>query len=200
MSTQFCCFRHWRGLLLAVGLLGTLLCGTDPALAQVSHLENPDPSPAVSPATNASVSYYRFQNGQWALTEGNPPLPLSSIATASRMGSKSSLANSTQGAGPWTPIQQPAAVTAQRNNNPIPVSPTNAVKAAPVLPARSNPAKPFPKIKIQGVYYRTTNPSVMINGEMLFQGGWQGKVQVVSITKSNVVLEADGEQQVFKTD
>jgi hypothetical protein len=199
MPTQFPLFTCRCQRSLAAVLLGMLLGGAHEVRAQENRLENPDSTPAAAAATNTTISYYRFQNGKWVLTEGNPPLPLSTRATT-RAGNARLLMGNTPGAGALTANQPLASSAVQRGVEPILAPPTNATKTASAPPVRSTPPKPFPKIKIQGIYYRTNNPSVMINGEMLYPGGWQGKIQVVSITKTNVVLEYDGERQVFKTD
>lgn len=200
MKNRFHDIRRGCALSLQVGLFGTLLSGSDYTLAQVTNLEIPDQPSVTNPASNATVSIYRFQNGKWVLTKENQPLPLPPKPASTVSAIKLPPAINAKVAGNAGPNRLPPSASVQPVAEPNSPAKTTPVKTTPVIPTKPNPSKAFPKIKIQVVYYRTNNPSVMINGETLYQGGWQGKLQVISITKTNVVLEMDGEQRVFKTD
>src|SRR5215218_6212214 len=82
---------------------------------------------------------------------------------------------------------------------PAPVQPTVAAATPPpaarpavALPAAvaTTPAAPvrFPALKLQSIYYKPANPSVMINGKTLFVTDEISGVTVADITPSSVTL------------
>ncbi len=52
-------------------------------------------------------------------------------------------------------------------------------------------------LKLQGIYYRRTNPSTMINGRSVFVGDEVGGARVVAIERTSVVVEVNGQKQVL---
>lgn len=52
-------------------------------------------------------------------------------------------------------------------------------------------------LKLQGIYYRRTNPSTMINGRSVFVGDEVGGARVVAIERTSVVVEVKGQKQVL---
>jgi hypothetical protein len=52
-------------------------------------------------------------------------------------------------------------------------------------------------LKLQGVYYRRTNPSAMINGHNAFVGDEVDGARVVMIERTSVVVEFKGQKQVL---
>ncbi len=84
---------------------------------------------------------------------------------------------------------------------PAPANSTGlaAVNSATSVPATAvEPAKPsFPPVRLQGIFYRPKNPSVMINSKTLLVGEKVAKVKVLAITRDSVTLEWNGETKVL---
>lgn len=61
------------------------------------------------------------------------------------------------------------------------------------------PSRPvtFPPLKLQGIFFRMTNPSVLINNLTLFIGDKVDGVSVVQIQRTKVTLELNGSQKVL---
>ena len=74
---------------------------------------------------------------------------------------------------------------------------TNAVAVVP----EKVPLKPvFPEVKLQGIFYRVTRPSVLINSRTLFINDKVEGVKVVAIDRQSVTLEFEGERRVLSLD
>ena len=58
-------------------------------------------------------------------------------------------------------------------------------------------AVPFPPLRLQSIFYRTGNPSVMINGKTLFVGDEINGVLIADIQPSNVTLVLSGQTNVL---
>ena len=90
------------------------------------------------------------------------------------------------------PVPPPAPVT-----SPAPVSAPVAAPVAVVPPAvveTSAPApKPFPNLKLQGIFFSSNNPKVIINGQTIGVGDLVEGVRVTKIRADKVVLEYNGE-------
>ncbi len=56
----------------------------------------------------------------------------------------------------------------------------------------------FNSVKVQAIFYRPSNPNVMINGKTLGVGERLNGVQVISISQTNVVLGIGGERKAFQ--
>lgn len=70
-------------------------------------------------------------------------------------------------------------------------------------PAVETPAPPivkpeFPKLKLQGIFYRLNNPSVMINGKALWVGDDIEGAVIKTIERDNVTLEFEGKPQTLR--
>jgi len=74
--------------------------------------------------------------------------------------------------------------------------PTNAPPPTPVSPSPEK-LRVFPRVVLQGITYRTTDSSVLINGKTLFVGDRIGEAKVVAITRTAVTLEFDGQFKVL---
>lgn len=82
--------------------------------------------------------------------------------------------------------------------NTVIVVVTNFVEAAPpVTTALPPPAPVFPALKLQGVFYRPSKPSVMLNGQTLFLNDEVEKVKVVTITPNTVTVVWSGQTNVL---
>jgi hypothetical protein len=106
------------------------------------------------------------------------------------------------------PMESPVADALQ---NPVPPPSTTlpgqtaaavAPSTAPAIAASplAQPAgpRPFPELKLQGIYYRLRDPSVMINGQTLEIGDLVENARVIRIERKEVTLELDGQQKVLR--
>ena len=81
---------------------------------------------------------------------------------------------------------------------PATVTPSTPVRrppAAPVTDPKSPPA--FPALKLQGIYYRRTNPTAMINSQNVGVGEMVDGVRVVGIERMTVTVELEGHKKVL---
>ncbi len=84
------------------------------------------------------------------------------------------------------------------------VSETRAVTSAapvtvatPVVPALPPRNVQFPQLRLQGIYFRPSNPSVMINNRTLFLGDQVQGVTIAAIDASSVTLVLSGQTNVL---
>ena len=70
-----------------------------------------------------------------------------------------------------------------------------AAAAQPLAPVSPGPA--FPKLKLQGIFYRPTNPSVVINAQTLYRGETIQQARVIEITQKSATLLWEGETKVL---
>jgi hypothetical protein len=90
---------------------------------------------------------------------------------------------------PVTLVAPPPAVAA---TNPPPPAVPGSVTSLAV------PAKVLqPTLKLQGIFYRPSNPSVVINSKTLFLGEVIENTRVVAIDRSSVTLESGGQTYVL---
>lgn len=85
--------------------------------------------------------------------------------------------------------------------NPVPTPVTGlppVVAATPAPPAVPAGPRPFPELKLQGIYYRLSAPSVMISGKTLMIGDIIADARVIQIERKEVTLELDGQQKVLR--
>lgn len=62
-------------------------------------------------------------------------------------------------------------------------------------PPSSTPPDDFPALKLQGIYYRLSGPSALINGRLLHEGSMVSGAQVISIERTEVIVEWKGYQK-----
>ena len=128
--------------------------------------------------------------------------------------------NASAAAGPARPVETGATANpvADALNNPLPPTfqprpgPTQPTDTETTTPATApttvagtgapatQPAgpRPFPELKLQGIYYRLNNPSVMINGHTLEIGDLVEGVRVIQIERKEVTLELDGQKKALR--
>lgn len=98
---------------------------------------------------------------------------------------------------------------------PLPVAPTPAVSVAPVAAvpegtnvaatdasAVTNPAPVVappapPALKLQGIFFRPSDPTAMINGKTVGVGEIASGAKVVKIERQQVTVERDGNREVL---
>jgi HD-like signal output (HDOD) protein/ActR/RegA family two-component response regulator len=112
-------------------------------------------------------------------------------------------------AEPASTIQDPAAatpietvadtksVTPRAVASVTPVAETIPVVSKPVVITKT-PVLGFDSVKVQGIFYRTTGSSVIINGKSLNCGERINGVEVVAIESSSVTLASGTEQKIFR--
>ena len=95
-----------------------------------------------------------------------------------------------------------ASALAQTRSNPAPAaaSPAAPSMAAPVaVAAPAAPVVPvkFPTLRLQSIFYRTENPSVIINNKTLFVNDEIQGVSVADIRASSVTLVLSGQTNIL---
>jgi hypothetical protein len=90
------------------------------------------------------------------------------------------------------PTNPSPSVAAPTNNS----SPTNL--AADATNAPSVPAPP--PLKLQGIFYRPSNPTAMINGKTVGIGEVAAGARVLRIDRQEVAVERDGKLQILTLD
>jgi hypothetical protein len=96
-----------------------------------------------------------------------------------------------------TPV---AAQPAPQPNPPVP--PTTAIAAAkpslaPAPAPAPHPPVHFPPLRLQSIFYRPGNASVMINGKTLFVGDEISGVNIADIQASSVTLVLSGQTNIL---
>jgi HD-like signal output (HDOD) protein/ActR/RegA family two-component response regulator len=89
-------------------------------------------------------------------------------------------------------IETPRAVPGVAPASGLPQAVSN-----PVVVAKA-PAVGFDSVKVQGIFYRATGSSVIINGKPLSCGERINGVEVVDIGPASVTLALGGEQKIFR--
>ncbi len=102
------------------------------------------------------------------------------------------------------PVPQTAS---SRMEQPVPVqleapNPVSSVAVeAPTVKAGTLEAAPAANavrtLKLQGVYYRPSNPSALINGQSVFVGDTVDEARIVKIERQSVTVEFSGQTKVL---
>lgn len=94
----------------------------------------------------------------------------------------------------------PPAYVQKASTTPAATTPASPSTAAPTTVSAGTTAgpRPFPELKLQGIYYRLNNPSVMINGHTLEIGDLVDGAKVIQIERKSVTLELDGQQKILR--
>ena len=66
------------------------------------------------------------------------------------------------------------------------------------IPQPTVPADEFSAIRLEGIVYRPSNPSALINGKTLFTGQAVAGARVVNIARDSVTVEIGGKQKVLR--
>lgn len=77
---------------------------------------------------------------------------------------------------------------------------TNALNAGTNVASGEGATPSFPAVRLQGIFYRPTRPSAMINAKTVFIGDKVAGTKVVRITRDNVTVEWNGETKVLTMD
>lgn len=116
-----------------------------------------------------------------------------------------------QNAAPTAVVASPTNAVAAPVDTPAPpvaVAPTPAAKPAPTPVARAEvrtasrtplrPTGPFPNLKLQGIFYNSTKPAVVLNGRSFYIGSKVHGAVVTLIEPESVTLEYNGETRVLE--
>ena len=90
-------------------------------------------------------------------------------------------------------IEAPAAALPARKP-----APPDITKAKPVAVASTNNATGSADFRLQGILYRKSKPSALINGQTVFVGDNISGGHVVAIDSQSATLEISGQQKVLK--
>jgi hypothetical protein len=83
-------------------------------------------------------------------------------------------------------------------SNDIPQQPLSPPATALSSTNSPEPDKPsFPTLRLQGIFYRARNPSVMLNSKTVSVGDKVAGAKVVAITRDSVTLQWNGETKVL---
>lgn len=163
------------GIVLFVLLGGTLLFL---AMRNVDDGGPPDQTQLSSPAPSAPPAS--------AVTA---PTPAPASAAQPTLPAATAPAKQSVAAGPTPAAETPAVLPAATPTLPPPTADKPASPSGP---------RPFPELKLQGIYYRIKDPSVMINGKTLMIGDLISDVTVTRIERKEVTVELDGQQKVLR--
>jgi len=188
----------WRFLLLIPVLVG--LCGlsawffwsasktTPQGAASKDTLVTQDPA-AATPATETSdrlIANVPGQKRQTAIqVNTNLVIRTNIIVQASSPALVAPSARTVESTPP-VPAGAVTEMVIAEKTKPVPVD-TRTLE---------NPAS-FPKLKLQGIYFRRTNPSVLINGRTLFVGDRVDGARVVTVDRQTVTVEFSGQTNLL---
>ncbi|MFM1768123.1 MAG: hypothetical protein RJA22_652 [Verrucomicrobiota bacterium] len=101
-----------------------------------------------------------------------------------------------QVSAPYTAVNRTFALD-QDTPDPQPAA-TPVAEAAPApATAPVNPAAPLPTFRLQGIFFRTTNPSAMVNGKSVLVGDFVSGARVKAIEREQVTLEYEGQTKTL---
>lgn len=72
------------------------------------------------------------------------------------------------------------------------------VKRVETPPITNAPPRPFPVVKLKGIFYRQGRPSAILDRGTFYVGDTIAGAQVVSIERTSVTLEVDGQQKKLR--
>jgi hypothetical protein len=116
---------------------------------------------------------------------GQHPVAASAVTGASVV-SQSAVSN---GSPIVPPPAHPPVAAAPPPPQPVPVL---ATVPPPVRTTAAQPAVPFPKLQVKGIFYNRKRPYALINGDTVGEGDRVLGVRVVQIQPDRVVLELNG--------
>ena len=108
------------------------------------------------------------------------------------------LANAVSQATPPAPVEATSSAippaTAASETPPTVIEPgTPAPVSAPAVASKPE----FPALKLQGIFYRASDPSVLINGRTLLIGDSVEQAKILKIERESVTLEWNGQTKVL---
>jgi hypothetical protein len=97
---------------------------------------------------------------------------------------------------PANPSLAPAMVNPPPTQPPVAKSPPAKLPSSDAVAASKTPPT-FPTLKLQGIYYRRTNPTAMINSQNVGIGEAVDGVRVLAIERMSVTVEFEGHKKVL---
>ena len=168
-----------------------------PAKAPPAVAASPAPSSSITHTlTNPFAQTAKLSNAIAARAQAEPepaktPAPRETTASVAASPEPPSPAASTT-----TPPAQavtapsPAAATPAPKPAAKPAETLETAAAAPVVQSGGNVS--FPELQLQGIFYRISKPSALINGKSVFVGDEVSGVRVVKIERRSVDVELRG--------
>jgi hypothetical protein len=176
-----------KGPAMVMAIVVLCIVGTAAGL-WAKNRGNPSPFGLMAPS-DASDSEDAGEEGE----ESDEAAAIEALfAAANRATSNTAAASSAPTAsvpGGKTPAQPLAQPIVASKATPPP-------NAAPAVTVHATPVK-FPPLRLQSIFYRRSNPSVMINGKTLFIGDEINGVRVADIQAANVTLVLSGQTNVL---
>lgn len=94
------------------------------------------------------------------------------------------------------PRPAPVQSAVARAPEPKPAAAAIPTNPAPALSAPQASAKPT--YKLQGIYWRPTRPSAVVNGKTVYVGDRVEKARITAIEQDSVTLDVEGESKVLQ--
>jgi hypothetical protein len=158
--------------------------------------------PAPPPRTTGLPMYFLpmllllVSGACWFLVKGwNTRSPDGASARAIPVQARASQATSSAtGAESPTPTNRHLTLS----DSPKPAASTNTTPATAAAPVESAPETgTIPGYKLQGIFYRPSNPSAVINSKTVFLGDRIANAKVKAIDRQSVTLDLEGETKVL---
>jgi hypothetical protein len=153
--------------------------------------------PLAKAAAGAQNSAYVNSDAKAVAASGVPAAPAPLVAGTPSPGVQSQSIPSPVVNAPGTPQPSPqgaAVVPAGSSPSDTPAGVRTTPPASPKIDAPASPS--FPEIKLQGIFYRLSKPTVLINGQTLGVGDVIEGAKIVKIDRQSVVVEMQGQRKV----
>ena len=167
------------------------LAGQSPSPVQTAPASTPSPPALPSPPPSPAPTPVSAPEGQPtpSATESSPVRPGEPTTPAAMPAPERPVV----AVPPTAPV--PALVPAPATNGPARPSPA----ANPVAEAKSPEPPPKPSaLKLQGIIYHPTRPSVVVNGKALFIGDRLNEWRVIAIDTHSVTLANNGRTNILE--
>jgi hypothetical protein len=101
---------------------------------------------------------------------------------------------------PSNPTQTPSRNVAEQTGSPSPTTSNSTIAAVETPTSQSKPEMlPRPQLtfKLQGIFYRPSNPSAVVNTKTVFIGDVVNEAKVTAIDRQSVTLVLEGQTKVL---
>lgn len=190
--------RLWPIALFAVLLVGALWLGWS---GLHSRSNSPDEVIARAPDPTSSSAVAAASE---APTKGSPSSEIPAALEQPRVAAAIPAAPRVT-LNPESVTPPPKSVVAAKSDTPIasaspvpvPVPAPPPAPAAPPIPAATPAPNSFPQLSLQGIYYRPSRPSAVINSKTVFVGDKVQQVKVLAIDRYEVTVQWNNEVRVL---
>ncbi|MBL9169385.1 MAG: hypothetical protein JNN07_16715 [Verrucomicrobiales bacterium] len=196
--------RLWPIALFAVLLVGALWLGWSGIHSGSSpEPENPGPTevnarvtePALAPPPTASPDSTGLRSAVGTV-EPLAPDPAKVTAFTPPRALPTSEAPPVLPLAPL-PAPQARAALAPKTDSPASVAPATPPAPAVAGSTPSSPPNTFPKLSLQGIYYRPSRPSAVINSKTVFVGDRVQQAKILAIDRYEVTVQWNNEVRVL---